>query len=158
MTRMTALLMGLEELGRRTNLKFAVEDFPLDNLAIDYYSRDLRPLLDCSRYGILVDIGHMNLRRTGEAYFRAFTVGQYIERIPRPIFEVHVHDNNGRQDEHKPLGEGNIDFAAIAAALKAIGFDGVSTIETAPSLHGRTPADDLPTVQPSLEQWRGYWG
>ncbi len=30
---------------------------------------------------------------------------------------VHLHDNNGRRDEHLPLGEGSVDWATVIGKL-----------------------------------------
>ena len=42
---------------------------------------------------------------------------------------VHVSDNRGRRDDHLPVGEGYIDFPAVAAALNKIGYQGGLTLE-----------------------------
>jgi sugar phosphate isomerase/epimerase len=96
----------------------------------------------------------MNLRMAQEDYF-ATDVGDYISRLPLPIIEVHVHDNRGDRDSHEPLGAGDTPFPAVAGALMAVGFDGVSTIEIAPSFHGSTPGASKPHLQRTLETWRG---
>jgi sugar phosphate isomerase/epimerase len=85
------------------------------------------------------------------------SVADYIGRLPLPIVEVHLHDNNGQKDEHGHFGLGNIDFGEVAAALKSVGFDGVSTIEIAPSFHGSTPAESKPRARESLERWKAIW-
>jgi sugar phosphate isomerase/epimerase len=84
-------------------------------------------------------------------------VGEYLARLPLPVWEVHLHDNSGDRDEHGHFGLGNVDFAAVAAGLKAIGFSGVSTIEIAPSFHGKTPAESKPLSAESLAQWKDMW-
>ena len=42
---------------------------------------------------------------------------------------LHMRDIDGLMREFVPVGEGVMDFAAIAEALKAIGFQGFVTIE-----------------------------
>ena len=51
-----------------------------------------------------------------------------------PIYEIHLHNNNGVEDLHCFLDDGNLDMKMIANVLKHIGFDGVLTIESAPGL------------------------
>jgi sugar phosphate isomerase/epimerase len=155
--RMVSLLRDLIELSDGTGLRVAIEDFPLDVSAVDFYRQDLGPLLECPRYGILIDVGHLNMRLTGGGYFEGMSVADYIGRLPLPIVEVHLHDNNGQKDEHGHFGLGNIDFGEVAAALKSVGFDGVSTIEIAPSFHGSTPAESKPRARESLERWKAIW-
>ena len=50
------------------------------------------------------DIGHANI--TDDPI-------KFAEKIRHKIRYVHVHDNNGKEDEHLPLGEGNIDYEKI---------------------------------------------
>ena len=151
---MVALLQVIQASTRGTGVRFGIEDFPLDPLALDYYREELEPVLESPRFGILLDVGHMNLRMAQEDYF-ASDVGDYIAGLPLPIVEVHVHDNRGDRDSHEPLGAGDIPFPAVAGALMAVGFDGVSTIEIAPSFHGSTPAASRAHLQRTFEVWRG---
>lgn len=64
----------------------------------------------------------------------------------------------GDRDSRGHLGFGNLPFEEVAAGLKAIGFDGISTIEIAPSFHGSTPAASRPHARDSLARWRGLFG
>ncbi|NQU36502.1 MAG: sugar phosphate isomerase/epimerase [Actinobacteria bacterium] len=152
--RMTALLRDVEELSRGTELAFGIEDFPLDARALDHYREHLTPLLECPRFGMLLDIGHLNLRCTQNAYFSAQSESEYIANAPLRIIEVHVHDNDGTRDSHGHFGFGNIDFVAVARGLVDTGFDGISTIEICPAFHQSTPAASRPYAKLDLDQWR----
>ena len=55
------------------------------------------------------DIGHANI--TGDPAI-------FAKKIEGNIKYVHIHDNNGKEDEHLPLGDGNIDFEGV---LRVIG-------------------------------------
>jgi len=155
---MAAVLRAVESLSVGTELRFAVEDFPLDEMALAHYRAALEPLPASPRYGILIDVGHLNMRRHGARYFAGLSVGQYLARVPVPIVEVHLHDNDGTRDAHAPFGQGNVDFAAVVAGLKAAGFDGVATVEVAPGLHGASPDEDLPRLADAAATWRKLWG
>jgi sugar phosphate isomerase/epimerase len=155
--RMAALLRHVEGATRHTAVHFAVEDFPLDALALDRFRADLGPLPGCPRYGALIDLGHLNMRIHLTDYFGSLAPADYIRRVPLPIVEIHVHDNLGEKDTHAPIGFGNVDFEAVARGLREVGFDGVSTIEIAPSFHGSTPAASKPRARESLEKWREIW-
>lgn len=50
------------------------------------------------------DMGHANI--TDDPV-------KFAEKIRPKIKYVHVHDNNGKEDEHLPLGDGDIDYGAI---------------------------------------------
>jgi sugar phosphate isomerase/epimerase len=150
----------LAEILRRsegTAVRVGIEDLPLDTHALHHYRADLEPLLASNRYGMLLDVGHLNLRLRRWSYFTGLSVAEYIARIPVSIVEAHLHDNSGEGDRHGHFGFGDIDFAAVAEGLKAVGFDGVSTIEIAPSFHDSTPAESRPHAKASLDQWKALW-
>lgn len=155
--RMVQTLLMVERLGAATGVRYGIEDFPVDEAAVQEFADDLRPVLENERWGMLVDLGHLNLRRHDSEYFGRLSVRENIERLPAPIIELHVHDNPGDRDMHMPLGSGTLDYAAAAQALRAIGFDGIATVEVCPSLHGRRPAEVWETRADSLGRWRDAW-
>jgi len=152
-----AVLARVERTTRGTPVLFGAEDFPRDALALGHYRDDLAPLLNCPRYGILVDIGHMNLHLRSKQYYRGVTPEEYFGRLPLPLIELHLHDNDGTKDQHQYFGMGNNDFAAVARAGRAIGFDGVATIEAVPRWCDLTPDEAMPHAKASLDTWRTLW-
>lgn len=140
-----------------SGLMVGVEDFPLDMGALDYYRSDLEPLIASGRYGMLIDVGHMNMRLHGGGYFEGQSVGDYFRALPLEIVEVHLHDNDGTRDQHGHFGFGNTPFEQVAGALREVGFAGVSTIEIAPTFHGSSPRESKPRAQESLTRWRELW-
>lgn len=138
-----------------TRVRFGVEDFPLDRAALDFYGGELAELFRDERAGVLIDLGHMHLKRSGAAYFKKMTAADYLGRVPLEIIEVHVHDNDGKKDQHAGMGCGTVPFREVGAALRTLGFDGVSTIEIAPRLHGADPDESGHLVPAALQQWRG---
>lgn len=154
---MVETLLMVDRVGAETGVRFGIEDFPVDAEALAEFAEDLRPVRDNPRWGMLVDIGHLNLRRHGAEYFGRMSVAENIARLAAPVIEVHVHDNPGDRDAHMPLGAGTLDYAEAAAALRARGFDGISTIEVCPGLHDRRPADVWATRAESLRLWREAW-
>lgn len=81
---------------------------------------------------MILDLGHANIHIHDEAH--AQTMEDYIRSLPLPIIELHVHDNNGLTDRHESLGSGTLDLAGAVRGLKAVGFDGISTVEVVPGL------------------------
>lgn len=155
--RMAPMLSDVIAMSDGTQLRVGVEDFPLDDAALDFYRSDLEPLLTCPRYGILIDVGHLNMRLNGGGYFEGVSVAEYLARVPLPVVEVHLHDNSGDRDEHGHFGSGNIDFEEVARVLKAIDFRGVSTIEICPGMHDSTPEESKPHSRASLAAWKALW-
>lgn len=72
----------------------------------------------------VLDTGHAHMDDPGGGRITAF-----IDQCGGRLAHLHVSDNNGRQDEHLPLGEGSIDFVAVAKALKRSGYDDTTTLE-----------------------------
>ena len=124
----------------------AVEDFGLnetERAAIEHLKGN-------ERFGYLLDVGHMFIRLCGkperdlmlfknspdeceasekpnfEHFMKAFLSKEF------PIFELHLHNNDGHADMHRFLPDGRIDFGMIARLLRKIGFDGTITLEGAP--------------------------
>ena len=156
--RMAPVVAEILRRSEGSGLRVGIEDLPLDTHALDTYRADLGPLTENPRYGMLLDVGHLNLRLRRWSYYQSLSVADTITRIPIPIVEAHLHDNNGEGDQHGHFGFGNVDFAAVAEALRSVGFEGVSTVEIAPSFHNSTPAASKPHSQASLAEWRALRG
>jgi len=73
---------------------------------------------------LVLDTGHANIGdKSGHR------VIEFIQRFGHRLGHLHVSDNNGRLDEHLPVGHGNIGFKAVARALKKIGYEDTLTLE-----------------------------
>ena len=75
------------------------------------------------RLGLALDIGHAHI--TGGM----MEVLRFISRFKSRLRHLHVSDNLGRRDDHLPIGDGRIDFPAVAAALNQIGYRQGITLE-----------------------------
>lgn len=87
----------------------------------DHFSEifDRFPQLDMT-----LDIGHANI--DGDKDRRIFDL---IECFSDKICHIHLSDNNGKFDEHLPLGHGNIQFQKVAQALMKKGYNQTVTLE-----------------------------
>ncbi len=150
--RIVPYLQKLDESARKHGFLYGVEDFPEDAWALRMYRNDLSPLLESPRYGVLIDVGHLNLSIRKYKYIEV-PVEQYFADLPVPLIEVHLSDNDGEDDQHKPLGAGNVDFAAAARGLKRIGFNGITTIEIEQKRR-TSAAQARRQVTESLNYWR----
>ena len=74
--------------------------------------------------GLTLDIGHANIEPGGMTQILT-----YIRRFQSRLRHIHVSDNLGRQDDHLPVGDGQIDFPAVAEALNQIGYQEGLTLE-----------------------------
>ncbi|HVN94296.1 MAG TPA: sugar phosphate isomerase/epimerase family protein [Terracidiphilus sp.] len=80
--------------------------------------------------GVCIDLGHAHIT-TGTA--------AAIATLGERIVTVHVHDNHGVKDEHLWPGDGTIDWAATAKALKALAAPPAAVLEISnalPEAHG----------------------
>ena len=104
----------------------ACEDIPLNKRQLDEMSKFLSPK---DKFGILLDLGHMNMRQRCIELIEPEDFIAAIEALPLPIIEVHVHDNMSYKDEHMYLGYGTLPLNAIITGLKKKNFDGFVTME-----------------------------
>jgi len=74
-----------------------------------------------SDIGLTLDIAHAHTSRQ---------TLEFIEKFSDKIVHVHVSDNEGKYDSHRGIGRGNIDWKAIAEALKRIKYKGLIMLES----------------------------
>lgn len=56
-------------------------------------------------------------------------IKEYLFSFKDRIIHMHLHDNNGEEDQHLPLGKGKIDIKLLAKWLKQIKYDKTITLE-----------------------------
>ena len=71
--------------------------------------------------GICFDFGHAHLAHCD--------IPEMIRRVGHRLRVTHVHDNDGKGDQHRPVGEGTIDWKSVTEALKEIGYDEELSLE-----------------------------
>ncbi len=71
--------------------------------------------------GITMDLGHANLEGQIQPFFNLLT---------DKIVHIHASNNNGNEDEHNGISEGNIDYNWFAETLKKIGYDKTVVVES----------------------------
>jgi sugar phosphate isomerase/epimerase len=100
----------------------------LENLPAKYYFFMSKPEEFARFYretnlpvGIVMDLGHANLEGQIEPFFNLLT---------DKIVHFHASDNNGLDDQHLGIGDGQIDYNWFAQTLKKIGYDKSVIIES----------------------------
>lgn len=63
-----------------------------------------------------LDVGHI-------ACFAKYPIVRIIDHLGHRITHLHLHDNDGADDHHWPLGKGTIDFTTVVANLPAMKVD-----------------------------------
>jgi len=105
----------LVELAEKMDVNIALE-----NLRRPEYLDFLLSGIDSGRLGFCYDSGHENCYTKGEDY-----LPQYGSRL----MALHLHDNDGTDDQHLVPGEGKIDWPAVVRKLKATGYADALTFE-----------------------------
>lgn len=148
--------------------KVAVEDFGLNAAE----RAQLKPLRDNERFGYLIDVGHMNIRLRGLSKEPITLFTNSPEECPKsedpgfaeflvafktkefPIFEIHLHNNDGVTDSHGFIEDGTIDMQMMADVLTKIGYDGIITIESVPRLQGCVYPESDERILKTFEIWK----
>jgi sugar phosphate isomerase/epimerase len=74
---------------------------------------DLRTLFEAIHpvgVGFCLDTGHQNA-------FGKASMKEWLSVLGRYLGQLHLHDNNGKKDEHRSLGTGTIDFQGLFSML-----------------------------------------
>ncbi len=101
------------------NIKLALENMPLKHWTLGNTAAEILEMIHDTQIGICFDVGH--------AFIQNEITG-FLDNIDK-IYNVHMHDNNGRRDEHLILGKGSIDIQNIINTLKD-GYTGNIIIES----------------------------
>jgi sugar phosphate isomerase/epimerase len=88
---------------------------------------------------ICMDTGHTH---NATQFPGALSVGEAIRRMGKRISILHLHDNNGKADQHTIPLSGTADWKDILQALDEIGFDGYYNLEVSPTHFGPALAKD----------------
>ena len=70
-----------------------------------------------------LDTGHANIGGDAERALK------FVHFFRGRLGHVHISDNNGKRDDHLPVGEGNFDFKRFISELKKSGYDDTITLE-----------------------------
>ena len=149
--------------------RVAVEDF---GLTADERAQ-IQHLKGNHRFGYLVDIGHLFIRlcgrnQSGKVLFTnsidehspvespdyaAFMAA--LDTKEFPIFEMHLHNNDGENDVHWFLEQGSMNVPAVAKVLREVGYDGILTIESAPGFRFECRGKDADEgILKTYEYWK----
>jgi sugar phosphate isomerase/epimerase len=114
----------LHKTAKEYGLRIAIENVPQKYGAIMKTTEDFARLYaetGLADIGIILDTGHANLEAQTE---------RFLTQLPDKIFELHLSDNMGENDQHLGIGYGKIDWQQLTAQLKQIRFNGIIMIES----------------------------
>lgn len=135
--------------------RVGVEDWPLNAEQL----REAQELRVCPHYGMLIDLGHLNMRvrkslNDFDSPFPIETAKAHLDAMQLPVNELHIHNNDGQRDLHAPPTVGTEDLTAVAGLLKAKGVKCISTIELVPAWCGLTDEQGMFAAREALGFWR----
>ena len=103
-----ATLKSIDAAATEHNVAIAVENMPRTKWAVFVEPWELLKAIEGTDLGICFDIGHANI--TGN-------IDEFMEHRDRFV-NIHIHDNNGKWDEHLVLGKGNIGLNGLVKRLR----------------------------------------
>ena len=116
-----------------------IENLPFPSLPINHtyqcleFAKRMNAETNSDTFKVCLDTGHANFCGESPADAVRMVGKEYLGSL-------HVHDNNGKADQHKTPGNGTIDWDDFSNALSEIGFDGCVNFETA--VPGDIPAGE----------------
>jgi sugar phosphate isomerase/epimerase len=141
MRDINAAFMGrLAEEAKEYGVKhICVENLPFPALPINHtsqcldFAKRMNKETNSDIFKVCLDTGHSNFCGEKPADAVRLLGKEYLGAL-------HVHDNNGKADQHFRPGFGNIDWEDFSDALAEIGFEGCVSFET--SVPGDVPAGE----------------
>lgn len=146
----TNVTVCLENLFKRTPAKGFYEGTCADpHEAVEYIDT-----LNCEAgkecFGFCLDTGHIHLLRS-----RFFL---YMPILGKRIKALHIHDNDGAEDEHLMPYVGTVNWKEFLNTLAYIGYEGDLSFETfAQTKKGKLPPELVPTFLSTIYQTGEYF-
>ena len=113
----------IAELAANVSVQVAIEVIPNTLSSPGALCRLIEEDLDgVDNIGVCLDYGHANI---------GGDVAEAIETISGHLLTTHVHDNNGKRDDHLVPYAGKIDWDAAMMETQKVGYDGVLMFEVA---------------------------
>ncbi len=114
----------LVKFGRKYGIKIGLEN-SFNNYAICTKLKDLLKVVNSVEgLRVVLDVGHANT--TG---LRPL---DYFKKVKNFVINIHIHDNDGKSDQHALIGEGNIDFKEFLRECKNSNYYGPFILELFP--------------------------
>ncbi len=101
----------------KAGMKIAIENLSSSMEEMEWY---------VEKYGFdfTFDMGHWYLSGRKEHY------SEFFKKFKKKLRNIHIHDNNGKDDEHLPLGSGKIGWKAFFRRLEELKYAGPLIIES----------------------------
>ena len=98
----------IDRLMKEFGVVAALENMPSIKFMVGMTAKELFEMVDGTDMKICYDIGHANTVNQ---------IDEIIDLLGDRIKNVHIHDNNGANDDHMTIGDGKIDFKKVLKRL-----------------------------------------
>jgi len=117
------LLQKLIPYAEKWDVTLCVENLPFEKISISKVSeiKKLVRTVDHPRVKVCLDTGHANIFSSD--------IAADVRLLGDDLATLHVHDNDGCSDEHKPPYCGTLKWDEFLMALGEIGFEGCFNLE-----------------------------
>ncbi len=124
-----AFMSELLEFAKKQDVTICLENMPFRNFSLATPTQILKfvKTMNDEHFKICLDTGHV-------AVFSGSSVGDSVYELGEELKVLHIHDNMGDRDSHLCPTKGIIDWSKFISALKDVGFNGVFSLETSPSV------------------------
>ena len=93
-------------------MNLMIENMPGYN-ELGYSPDELKEIIETSNRDnvkLIFDFGHANVSE--------YKIEEYFQKLDKYLYHLHISDNNGLSDQHKPIGEGNINYKEMFKLLE----------------------------------------
>jgi sugar phosphate isomerase/epimerase len=125
----------------RLGVKLAIEVIPNPLSSAEALVSFIEDDLEGARVGICMDVGHA---------FIMGDLGDAIETCSGHLIATHLHDNNGKSDDHLAPWQGAIDWPSALMSLQKVGYDGTWLFEVA---NTSTPREVLKRIEKARQRF-----
>lgn len=106
-------IIEIAQVASDNGICLGIENMPFPNWTLGTDPRDIKYILDTLNnaglkypdVGFTFDIGHAHTSDTLSGFLKKYFISHLVN--------IHVHNNNGRRDEHLPLNKGTIDIKSV---------------------------------------------
>jgi len=139
---------ALHRLAQPLGVQIAVEVIPNELSRPASLVHFVEDVIDVTGVGICLDFGHANI--DGDLV-------DAIETVSEHLIATHVHDNQGRNDDHLLPFEGSIDWPAALTAVQKVGYDGMLMLEVAAHGSEKTTLQKARAARQRMERFLADW-
>ncbi len=117
-------LKELVNLGKKYQIEIGLENGFIQKYPCRKPKEVLRVVNSVKGLKVTLDIGHANVAGINPT--------QYFKRVKKFTIDIHIHDNDGKSDQHRLIGKGNINFKSFIRECKNSNYYGPFIFEVFP--------------------------